>query len=87
MALRPVATLAVIAAACITSSCATQSSYESPQSASTSAVADAGAPTFYADVLPVLQENCQVCHIAQGLDLGGMIAPMAFVTYDEIIYK
>jgi hypothetical protein len=40
-------------------------------------------PTFYGEVLPVLQENCQVCHIAQGQNLGGMIAPMALVTYDE----
>jgi len=32
-------------------------------------------PTFYRDVLPVLQEHCQVCHRAGG------IAPMAFETY------
>ena len=40
-------------------------------------------PTFYKDVLPILQENCQVCHRPGGANLGGMVAPMAFVTYDE----
>src|SRR5580704_1190608 len=37
----------------------------------------AGAPTFYRDVLPILQKNCQSCHRP------GQIAPMPFVTYDE----
>jgi len=37
----------------------------------------ASAPTFYKDVLPVVQEHCQVCHRAEG------IAPMAFQTYAE----
>jgi hypothetical protein len=35
------------------------------------------APTFYKDVLPILQEHCQVCHRAGG------IAPMAFQSYEE----
>lgn len=48
--------------------------------ADTQAVA---APTFYKDVLPVLQENCQVCHRANGANLGGMVAPMAFTSYDD----
>jgi hypothetical protein len=39
------------------------------------AVGPATAPTFYRDVLPILQEHCQVCHRAGG------IAPMAFETY------
>jgi hypothetical protein len=34
-------------------------------------------PTFYRDVLPVIQNNCQVCHRP------GEIAPMPFVTYEE----
>jgi hypothetical protein len=34
-------------------------------------------PTFYHDVLPVMQGRCQVCHRTGG------IAPMAFETYDE----
>ncbi|HET7105932.1 MAG TPA: hypothetical protein VFI38_03915 [Candidatus Acidoferrum sp.] len=32
-------------------------------------------PTFYRDVLPLVQEHCQVCHRSGG------IAPMAFETY------
>jgi len=40
-------------------------------------------PTFYADVLPILQESCQVCHRPGGTNLGGMIAPMSLVTYEE----
>ena len=34
-------------------------------------------PVFYKDVLPVLQDHCQVCHRE------GEIAPMAFVTYEQ----
>jgi mono/diheme cytochrome c family protein len=41
------------------------------------------APTFYKDVLPILQQNCQVCHRAGGADMGGMIAPMSLVTFEE----
>jgi hypothetical protein len=37
----------------------------------------AKAPTFYRDVLPILQQHCQVCHRASG------ISPMAFETYEE----
>jgi len=33
--------------------------------------------TFYKDVLPILQQHCQVCHRSGG------IAPMAFESYDE----
>jgi hypothetical protein len=39
--------------------------------------ATAGAPTFYKDVLPVVEERCQGCHRRGG------IAPMAFETYAE----
>jgi mono/diheme cytochrome c family protein len=41
-------------------------------------------PTFYADVLPILQENCQACHQPEGLNMGGMVAPMSLVTYEEV---
>ena len=76
--------LTVLIAAGALASCATQAPMTSQQSAvSARTSSTAAAPTFYADVLPVLQENCQVCHVENGLDLGGMIAPMAFVTYDE----
>lgn len=34
-------------------------------------------PTFYRDVLPILQQHCQVCHRAGG------IAPMALQTYEQ----
>lgn len=37
----------------------------------------AAPPTFYKDVLPILQEHCQKCHRA------GEIAPMPLVTYSE----
>jgi len=40
-------------------------------------------PTFYEDVLPILQQNCQVCHRPDGANLGGMVAPMAFTNYRE----
>ena len=35
------------------------------------------APTFYRDVLPILEQHCQICHRAGG------IAPMSFETYEE----
>ncbi|HVS14738.1 MAG TPA: hypothetical protein VMV46_12490 [Thermoanaerobaculia bacterium] len=46
----------------------------------TAAATDA-APTFYRDVLPLLQDNCQECHRPSGANYGGMRAPMAFVDY------
>ena len=39
--------------------------------------ADDEAVTFYADVLPVIQQNCQVCHQQ------GAIGPMALMTYQD----
>ncbi len=45
--------------------------------------AEAGSPTFYRDVLPVLQEKCQDCHRAAGANFGGMVAPMSLQTYEE----
>ena len=78
VSLRPVASLAgVFTAAALVTSCATQAPATSGRTAGPSSQSDASTPTFYADVLPVLQENCQVCHIEQGLNLGGMIAPEA----------
>jgi hypothetical protein len=35
------------------------------------------APTFYRDVLPILQKNCQSCHRP------GQVAPMAFLAYQS----
>ncbi len=40
-------------------------------------------PTFYADVLPVLQKNCQICHQDAGRNMGGMVAPWPLVTYED----
>jgi len=36
------------------------------------------APTFYRDVLPILQTRCQQCHRP------GQVAPMPFLTYKEV---
>ena len=41
------------------------------------ASAAAASPTFYRDVLPVLQQDCQSCHRP------GQIAPMPLITYDQ----
>src|SRR5580704_3615131 len=40
-------------------------------------VSAASAPTFYKDILPVLQRNCQGCHRP------GEAAPMSFLTYQD----
>jgi hypothetical protein len=48
-----------------------------------SAEANNAKPTFTKDVLPILQESCQVCHRDNGANLGGMVAPMALTTYEE----
>jgi hypothetical protein len=36
-----------------------------------------GSPTYYRDVLPILQQRCRICHRAEG------IAPMGFDTYEQ----
>ena len=41
------------------------------------------AVTYYKDVLPLIQDNCQTCHQPEGLNLGCVIAPMSFMSYDE----
>ena len=40
--------------------------------------------TFYKDVLPVIQENCQICHRPGGDNIAGLVAPMTFMSYQEI---
>jgi hypothetical protein len=37
----------------------------------------ASAPTFYRNILPILQQRCQICHRAEG------IGPMRFETYEQ----
>lgn len=40
--------------------------------------------TFYKDVLPILQENCQQCHRHGGDNIAGMVAPMSLISYEEV---
>lgn len=41
------------------------------------------ATTFNKDVLPIIQENCQVCHRPGGDSTAGMAAPMSLMNYKE----
>ncbi len=41
------------------------------------------AATWYEDVLPIVQENCQTCHRPSGHNISGLVAPMAFTTYEQ----
>ena len=43
----------------------------------TAVYATAATPTFYKDVLPILQKNCQTCHRP------GEIAPFSLLSYQE----
>ena len=45
--------------------------------ASTPKASSSSVPTFYRDVLPILQDHCQLCHRPRG------IAPTSYVNYDE----
>ncbi|MEM6706476.1 MAG: hypothetical protein AAF690_27430 [Acidobacteriota bacterium] len=54
-----------------------------PAAASSNNV-DPASLTFHKDVQSILQRNCQSCHRAEGVVLGGMIAPMSLTTYEEI---
>ena len=49
-----------------------------------SSSADADGVTYHKDIEKLFQRNCQSCHRAEGLALGGMVAPMPLTTYDEI---
>ncbi len=40
--------------------------------------------TFYKDIAPILQENCQNCHRPSGVNMGGMVAPMPLVSYADV---
>ena len=39
--------------------------------------------TYYKDVLPIMQKNCQGCHRPSGRNLTGLVAPMPFMDYRE----
>lgn len=54
-----------------------------PVGADDAAASSDAVPTFYADVMPIVQENCVECHQPAGLNAGGMVAPMSFLTYEE----
>lgn len=41
-------------------------------------------PTYYRDLVPILQEHCQDCHRESGKNYGGMVAPMALESYQEV---
>ena len=41
------------------------------------------AVTYYEDVLPILQENCQSCHRPSGKNITGVVAPMSLMTFEE----
>lgn len=45
---------------------------------------EAEVPTFYRDALPALTRNCVACHRDDAPNLGGMVAPMSLVTYQEV---
>jgi hypothetical protein len=68
---------------------AVQANAQATTTAQATAAAPAGAvsdegPTFYADVLPILRENCQECHRTEAPTIGGMLAPMALETYEQV---
>ncbi len=52
--------------------------------APTFAASTTEAPTFHKDIEPILQHNCQGCHRPEGSELGGMIAPMSLMSFEEV---
>ncbi len=44
----------------------------------------AASPTFYRDVLPILQRQCQSCHRPANPGDNGLVAPMSLMTYSEV---
>ncbi len=50
------------------------------------APASAGAEealTYYKDVAPIIQNNCQTCHRPAGFNLSGLLAPMSLMSYED----
>ncbi len=39
--------------------------------------------TFSKDVLPIVQENCVICHRPGGQNIAGMVAPFSLMDYEE----
>jgi mono/diheme cytochrome c family protein len=54
-----------------------------PLAAANNNDAPTATPTYYGDVQSILEQECQVCHRPNGANLGGMVAPMAFTSYQE----
>ena len=77
------ATLALVAASAAEPLAAQSDSPASAVASAETRATTAGSPTFYKDVLPILQQNCQSCHQDAGLNMGGMVAPFPLVTYEE----
>ena len=48
-----------------------------------SAHATAADVTFTRDVLPIVQENCVICHRPGGQNIAGMVAPFSLMSYEE----
>jgi mono/diheme cytochrome c family protein len=73
----------LIAAGCAGARGPVQTAEPASTAAMAAANVHAGAPTWYADVLPIVATNCVDCHQPQGMNLGGMVAPMSFASYEE----
>ncbi len=54
-----------------------------PLAAANNNDAPTATPTYYGAVQSILEQECQVCHRPNGANLGGMVAPMAFTSYQE----
>ena len=59
-------------------------SYSPAPAAAAQGDTPSGRVTFYKDVLPLLQENCQECHRPSGANFSGMVAPMPLTDYREV---
>jgi mono/diheme cytochrome c family protein len=47
------------------------------------ATAEEAVATYYKDVLPIMQENCQTCHRESGANISGLVAPMSFMDFED----
>ena len=68
-------TRSLLVAVCLTALCAVSPSFSRQDTASRSS--SSAQPTFYRDVLPILQNHCQACHRE------GEIGSMPLVTYEQ----
>ena len=54
-----------------------------PAAAANNNDAPTATPTYHGEIQTILEQECQVCHRPNGANLGGMVAPMAFTSYQE----